>query len=145
MMADDRRVGLVCPPYWQCDELSHRAEILRELATSTSSPWLLTAWARARLVVDQADDVGDVLFYGGTEERMSKRDVDAATGQIFARRLTERRRALGLSKARLARLVGVAPGRVSSWENWGTVPQSERRQALAAALQTTENYLLGRE
>lgn len=55
------------------------------------------------------------------------------------------RRQKGLSVKELAALVGVTGGAVSQWENGTKSPRRDRLEALADALDTTVDYLQGKE
>lgn len=48
--------------------------------------------------------------------------------------ITERREALGMSQAQLARAVGVIPSSVSQWESGTKTPATDKLPALAKAL-----------
>jgi transcriptional regulator with XRE-family HTH domain len=64
---------------------------------------------------------------------------------IQATRLRDRRKALGINQAALAVLIGVNQGQISRYESGETIPSSDILAALARALQTSADWLLGLE
>jgi transcriptional regulator with XRE-family HTH domain len=63
--------------------------------------------------------------------------------QGFGERVYELRCQLGLSRSKLARIVGVSEITIFRWEKWGQLPKSHPiLQRLASALRTTPQYLL---
>jgi len=63
---------------------------------------------------------------------------------ILSERIHERRRALHLSQAKLADLIGSSQRQVSKYELGTNEPTSGVLTRLAEALQTTTDYLVGR-
>ncbi len=62
--------------------------------------------------------------------------------QTFGERLGTRRKELQLSKAEIARRVGVAPPTVGQWENGENSVKGENLHALARVLQCSSEWLL---
>jgi transcriptional regulator with XRE-family HTH domain len=60
-----------------------------------------------------------------------------------ARRIRDRRKALGISQEALAVMIGTNQGQVSKFENGESVPSSDILAALAHALKTSSDWLLG--
>ena len=65
------------------------------------------------------------------------------SGMYAARRIRDRRKALGISQEALAVLIGTHQGQVSKFENGDSVPSSDVLAALARALKTSSDWLLG--
>lgn len=62
---------------------------------------------------------------------------------IFAKRLKERRKALGLSAAEVSRRVGLHVSSFSSWERGKSIPTVESLQKAAETLEVSTSWLLG--
>jgi transcriptional regulator with XRE-family HTH domain len=62
---------------------------------------------------------------------------------VQATRIRERRKALGINQEALAVLIGINQGQVSRYESGESVPSSDVLAALARALQTSADWLLG--
>ncbi len=74
---------------------------------------------------------------------MSKRRIKhAEIVRLFAERLRERRRSLGMSQAELARLAHITPSYVWRLESGGAAPGIDLLGRLATALSTTAQDLL---
>ena len=63
--------------------------------------------------------------------------------EIIAARIRERREALGLSQADLARSVGVERQQVSQWEKGASKPSEDHFFEVARTLQTSISFLYG--
>ena len=59
-------------------------------------------------------------------------------------RVRDRRRELNISQIDLAKMIGVRQAQISRYENYETQPTLENLYALANALKTTPDYLLGK-
>lgn len=64
---------------------------------------------------------------------------------LFATRLRGKRAELDLTQDELAKRAGISQGAVFQYEDGGYAPGAEKICALADALGTTPNYLLGWE
>jgi transcriptional regulator with XRE-family HTH domain len=62
-------------------------------------------------------------------------------GKTIGDRIRERRLAIGMSQAELGRIVGVSRAAPGQWESGASVPTGPNLVAIAAALQTTPEYL----
>jgi len=62
---------------------------------------------------------------------------------LLAKRIRSRRKTLQLNQESLAELIGTNQGQVSKYENGDNVPSSEVLAALAQALETSADWLLG--
>lgn len=65
--------------------------------------------------------------------------------QTFAAKLRGKRAELDLTQEELARRAGISQGAVFQYEDGGYLPGADKLCALAQALGTTPNYLLGWE
>ena len=65
--------------------------------------------------------------------------------ETFAARLRGKRAELDLTQEELAKLAGISQGAVFQYEDGGYLPGADKLCALAQALGTTPNYLLGWE
>lgn len=63
----------------------------------------------------------------------------------FAARLRGKRAELDMTQQQLADLAGVSQGSIFQYEDGGCLPGADKLCALAKALGTTPNYLLGWE
>lgn len=64
---------------------------------------------------------------------------------VFAARLRGKRAELDLTQEELAKRAGISQGAVFQYEDGGYLPNTDKLCALAQALGTTPNYLLGWE
>ena len=64
---------------------------------------------------------------------------------VFAAKLRGKRAELDLTQEELARRAGISQGAVFQYEDGGYLPGADKLCALARALGTTPNYLLGWE
>jgi transcriptional regulator with XRE-family HTH domain len=62
---------------------------------------------------------------------------------VQATRIRDRRKALGINQEALAVLIGINQGQISRYESGESVPSSDVLAALARALQTSADWLLG--
>ena len=69
---------------------------------------------------------------------------DEQVSDIFAKRLKEARELRGLNQVQLATKAGLPPPAVSNFESGPRKPSFDNLKALAAALDVTTDYLLGR-
>src|SRR5688572_23537486 len=64
---------------------------------------------------------------------------------VQATRIRNRRKALGINQEALAVLIGINQGQISRYESGESVPSSDVLAALARALHTSADWLLGLE
>src|SRR6059058_6251985 len=62
---------------------------------------------------------------------------------VQATRIRDRRRALGINQETLAVLIGINQGQISRYESGESIPSSDILAALAGALHTSADWLLG--